>query len=240
MDVVAAHRVDAVALLVDYVLVVEEELVRLHQLRLSLRQLVAGDLVLQDVRELQVVVAYRLPAKHYHRVRVHHVETHEPDLLLSHDVDYLPVASLRVQLLDGGAVGKCLVTDCVYEALPESATIGPPHGLAKLGEGLLPASLDVKALALPEVVPFERAAYDVDLFFLLRDAEVDAVIHHLSEGLELALGYVELYDLAAGHVGAPVEGFRLVPANDQYVLLIDDNDFPLADLAVIDLERGPP
>lgn len=49
MYVVATHGVNAVALTVDDVLVVKEELVRTHQLCLASAQLVRDHAVLQDV-----------------------------------------------------------------------------------------------------------------------------------------------------------------------------------------------
>lgn len=148
MDVVAAHGVDAVRVLVNDVLVVEEELVRLHQLRVAHRQFVARDLVLEDVRELQVVVADRLAAEHDHGVRVDHVEPHQPNLLLSHDVDDLPVTTLSVQLLNGCPVRKSLIAHSVHVPFSKCTAVGAAHCLAELWQRLLPLGLNVEALAL--------------------------------------------------------------------------------------------
>ena len=132
MDVVSAHRVDAVSLPVHYVLVVEEELVGLHELRVALGQLVGDHAVLQDLRELQVVVRDRLPAEHDHSVSIDHVETDKPDLLLGHDVYDLPVAPLGIELLYRGTIGESLVSDGVDVSLGERAAIRPPDGLTQL------------------------------------------------------------------------------------------------------------
>ena len=180
MYVVPAHRVYAVGVPVHDVLVVEEELVRLHQLRLALRQLIRGHLVLQDVVELQIVVTDRLAPEHNHRVRIHHVQAHQPDLLLSHYMDDLPVAPLSVQLLDGGTVRKGLIAHCIDIALCEGAAVGPSHSLRELRECLLPLALDVKALTLSQIVALERAADDKDLILLLGNAEVNSIVHHFS------------------------------------------------------------
>ena len=96
MYVVPAHRVYAVCLPVHDVLVIEEELVRTHQLSLTRAELVGYDAVLQNVRELEIIVRYGLPPEHDHSVSIYHVQTDEPNLLLGHDVNDLPVAPLRV------------------------------------------------------------------------------------------------------------------------------------------------
>lgn len=130
VDVVPAHRVDAVPLPVHYVLVVEEELIGLHELRIALRELVRDHAVLQDLRELKVVVRYRLPTEHYHSVSIDHVQTDKPYLLLSHYVYDLPVAPLRIQLLYRGPICECLIPDGINVPLGESAAIWPPDSLA--------------------------------------------------------------------------------------------------------------
>ncbi len=239
VDVVAAHRIYAVCLLVHYVLVVEEELVGLHELGLTLGELVGLHLVLEDVVELEVVVRDRLSPEHDHRVRVYHVQANEPDFFLGHDVDDLPGAPLRVQLLNAGPVGEGLVAHGVNVPLGEGAAVGPADGLRQLRKCLLPLGLNVEALTLPQVVTLQGTSNDINLILFLRDPEVDPIVHHLSEGLELALRDVKLDDLRGGHVRGPVKGLALVAANDQNILFVDHHDLALANLAVVDLERGP-
>lgn len=154
VNVVSAHGVYAVGVPVYYVLIVEEELVSLHQLGLALRDLVRLHLVLEDVIELQVVVTDGLPAEHDHGVRVHHVKADEPDLLLSHDMDDLPRTPLRIELLDRRPVRKRFVADRVDVALGERAAVRAAYSLGELRERLLPLGLDVEGLALAEVVAF--------------------------------------------------------------------------------------
>ncbi len=74
----------------------------------------------------------------------------------------------------------------------------------------------------------------------MRDAEVDAVVHHLAEGLELALRDIELNDLRRGHVTGPVEGLRLIAANDQDVLFVYHHNLALGYFPIVDLEGRPP
>lgn len=123
------------------------------------------------------------------------MKANEPDLFLGHDVDDLPVASLGVELLNRGPVREGLIAHCVDVTLSEGAAVGPPHGLRQLRQSLLPLGLYIKGFALAKIGALKGAADDVNVFFLLRDAEVDAVVHHLAEGLELALRDIELNDL---------------------------------------------
>lgn len=76
VDEVAAHRVQEVGILIDDVLVVEKELVRLQQLLLLDHQLVRLLVVLHNLVILHVVVRDRLTPKHYQGVLVYHVQTH--------------------------------------------------------------------------------------------------------------------------------------------------------------------
>ena len=92
---------------------------------------------------------------------------------------------------------------------------------------------------MSQVGALERAANDIDVIFFLRDAEVDPVVHHLAEGLELPLRDVELDDLGGGDVRGPVEGLGLVAAYNENVLLVDHHDLPLGDLSIVDFEGGP-
>jgi len=239
VDVVPAHRVDAVRLPVHYVLVVKEELVGLHELRIALGQLVGDHAVLQDLRELQVVVRDRLPAKHDHSVSIDHVETDKPDLLLSHDVYNLPVAPLRVELLYRGTIGECLISDGVYVPLGERTAIRPSDGLAQLRQSLLPLGSQIEGLALPEVGALQGSPDDVDVILLLGDPKVDPVIHHLPKGFELTLRDIKLNDLRAGHVTGPIEALGLVTPDNQDVLLVYDHDLALRDFPIVDLEGGP-
>ena len=101
------------------------ELVGLHELRDALGQLVGDHAILQDLRELQVVVRDRLTPEHDHNVSIDHVDTDKPDLLLSHDVYDLPVAPLHVELLYRGTIGESLVSDGVNVSLGERAAIRP-------------------------------------------------------------------------------------------------------------------
>ena len=52
MYIVTAHRIYAVRLSVNNVLIVEEEFISSHQLRLTSAQFVGNDTVLEDVRKL--------------------------------------------------------------------------------------------------------------------------------------------------------------------------------------------
>ena len=180
MYVVSAHRVYAISLPIHYVLVVKEELVRAHQLSLARAELVGYDAVLQNVRELEIVVRYGLPPEHDHSVSIYHVQTDEPYLLLGHDVNDLPVAPLRVELLYARPVRERLIAHRVYVALGERAAVGAAHRLRKLRQSLLPLGLDVEGLALAQVCAFQRAADDVDVVFFLSDPEIYSVVHHLT------------------------------------------------------------
>ena len=129
MNVDPPHGIDAIRLLVHDVLVVEEELFGFHELWLALSQLIAFDLVFQNVRELKIIVTNGLATKHNHGICVDHVKADQPNLLLSHDVNNLPVASLCVELLDRSPIRKSLISHCVYVALREGAAIRPSNCL---------------------------------------------------------------------------------------------------------------
>jgi hypothetical protein len=91
----------------------------------------------------------------------------------------LPVAPLRVQLLYRGPICECLVADGVDVSLGKGAAIRPPDGLTQLRQGLLPLGGQIERLALPEVGALQGPPDDIDVVLLLRDTEVDPVIHHL-------------------------------------------------------------
>lgn len=236
MNVVTTHRVYAVRLPVNYVLVIEKEFVRLHKLSLTLREFIADYSIFEDVTEFEVVVRYCLAAEHNHGVRIDHVQAHEPNLLFCHYVNYLPISSLHVELLNAGPVGECLVADSIDVSLGEGAAIRASHSLRQLRESLLPLGGQVEGLALTEVGALQRTPNYVDVILFLCNAEVDTVVHHFSEGLELPLRDIKLNDLRAGHVAGPVETFGLVTSDDQNVLFIYHHDLTLADLSVVDLE----
>jgi len=92
---------------------------------------------------------------------------------------------------------------------------------------------------LPQVCPLKGAAYDENVVLLLSDAEVDPVVHHFAESLEFPLRNIELNDLGAGYIGGPIETLRFIPSDDKDILLVNYYDFTLANLSVIDFERGP-
>ena len=138
------------------------------------------------------------------------MQADQPNLLLSHDMNDLPRAPLRVKLLNAGPVGERLIPHRIDIPLGECAAVRAPDGLRQLRQRLLPFGLNVEALALPEVVAFQATPDNVDLHFLLGNAEIDAVVHHLAEGLELALRDVELDHLRGGHVRRPIEGLALI------------------------------
>jgi hypothetical protein len=189
---VPSHGVYTVGLFIDYVLVIEEELIGLHQLWLALCELIRLNLVLENMVELEVIVRDRLPTKHDHGISVDHVKTYKPDLLLCHDVDDLPVPSLSVELLDGRPICEGLVSNRVNEPLGESAAVRSSYSLTKLRKSLLPFRLDVEAFTLPQIVAFQTASYYEDVIILLSNPEVYPIVHHLTERLELALGDIEL------------------------------------------------
>ena len=51
---------------------------------------------------------------------------------------------------------------------------------------------------------------------------------------------VELDYLRAGHIAGPVETLAFIAANDEDIVLVNNNDLAFGDLAVVNLERGPP
>ena len=48
-----------------------------------------------------------------------------------------------------------------------------------------------------------------------------------------------MYDLRARNVAGPIEALGLVATDDQDILLINNYNFALGDLAIVDFERGP-
>jgi hypothetical protein len=131
--VVTAHRINAVRLTIHYVLIVEEEFICFHELGLALTQFIGDDTVFEDVAKFEIIVGYRLAAEHNHRVRIYHVQTYEPDLLLCHYVYDLPITTLSVKLLNRCAVSESLIADCVDVPFSEGAAIRTPNSLRKLG-----------------------------------------------------------------------------------------------------------
>jgi hypothetical protein len=131
--VVTAHRINAVRLTIYYVLIIEEEFICFHELGLALTQFIRDDTVFEDVAKFEIIVGDGLAAKHYHRVRIYHVQTHQPDLLLCHYVYDLPITTLSVKLLNRGAVSESLIADCVDVPFREGAAIRTPNSLRKLG-----------------------------------------------------------------------------------------------------------
>jgi hypothetical protein len=105
---------------------------------------------------------------------------------------------------------------------------------------LLPFSGDVKAFTLPEVVSFQGATDDEDVIFLLSDAEIYPIVHHLAKGLKLSLGDIKLDYLRTWDVRGPVEAFRLIATDDQNVLFVYHDNLTLAYLAIVHFEGGPP
>lgn len=96
MDVVSTHRVEEVGVLVDDVLIVEEELVRLEQLLLLDVQHVLLDVVAHDVVVLHVVVRDSLPSEHDQVVIVDHVESDEPNSPIGNRVQNNPAVALDI------------------------------------------------------------------------------------------------------------------------------------------------
>ena len=237
--VISTHGVDAVSISIYNVLIVEEKFVCLHQLLLTLCKFVRWYLVLENVRELEVVVWDGLTAKHDHSVCIDHMKSDQPYFLLCHYVYNLPIASLCIQLLDGCPIGKSFIPYRVNVPLSESATVWSSHGLTKLGKCLLPFCGDVKGLTLTEIIPLEWATYYENFIFFLSYTEIYAVVHHISECLKLSLRDIELNNLWAGYIWAPIEALWLIPSNNQYILLVYHNYLTLADLPVIDLEGRP-
>ena len=128
------------------------------------------------------------------------MQAHEPDFLLSHYVYDLPVSSLCVKLLDGGAVREGLITHGVNVALSEGATVGTADRLGQLGQGLLPLCCQVEGFTLSKVSALKRATNYIYVVLLLRDAKVYPIIHHLSKGFEFPLWDIKLYNLRAWHI----------------------------------------
>lgn len=129
VDVVSAHRVEEVRLLVDDVLVVEEELVRLEQLLLLYRQNVLFDVVAHDMEVLHIVVADGLSAKHDQVVSVDHMQANEPDAAVRHRMQDDPRVPLDVELLDAGAVAARLISDGIDVPVAECARVRAADGL---------------------------------------------------------------------------------------------------------------
>lgn len=201
MDEVTAHRVQEVRVLVNYVLIIEEELVRLEQLLLLDHQLVGLLVKLHDLVVLHVVVRYGLTSKHYQGVLVDHVQPNQPDAAVHYRVEDHPGVAIDVKLLNGGAVSSGLVANGVDVAMVEGAAIGPSDSLLQTWQSLLVHSVDLKVLALLQVLPFERTSNDVDQVLELRYTEVNPVVHHLSESFKSFGGNVEEKDLRTRDVG---------------------------------------
>lgn len=85
-------------------------------------------------------------------------------------------------------------------------------------------SLVVEDLALLQILSPQRTTNYVNLIFFLGNSEVNAVVHHFSERLELLGGDVEEQDLRTGNVLRPVELVSFVPTNYQDVLLVNHHN----------------
>jgi hypothetical protein len=100
VDKVSSHRVEKVRILVNNILVIEKEFVRLQQLLLLHHQLVGVFVIFHDLVVFHVVVRNCLAAKHYQGVLIYHVEANEPDSAVDDGVKHDPGVPFDVQLLD--------------------------------------------------------------------------------------------------------------------------------------------
>ena len=181
VDEVSAHGVQEIGVLVNDVLVVEEELVRLKQLLLLHHQLVRILVVLHYLVVFHVVVRNGLASKHDECILVNHVQTNQPDPPIHDGVQDHPRVPLNVQLLDAGSVSTCLVAHSVDVPLPVRAAVWPSDCLLQAWQGLLLHGVDSKLLALLEVLALERSANDVHDLLELGYSEVNSIVHHLSK-----------------------------------------------------------
>lgn len=121
---VATHRVQEVRVFVNYVLVIEKELIRLEQLLLLDIKHILLDVVPHYLVVLHVVIRDSLPAKHYEIVCVNHVQAHEPYATVHDCVKDHPEIAFHVQLLYRRTISSRLVPYGVDVAVAEGAAVG--------------------------------------------------------------------------------------------------------------------
>lgn len=93
---VPSHRVQEVRVLVDYILIIEKELVWLQQLLLFYIQHVLLDVVSHYLVIFHIVVRDRLPAEHNQVVCVHHVQPNQPNSSIHYCVQHYPKVPLHI------------------------------------------------------------------------------------------------------------------------------------------------
>lgn len=129
MNEVSSHGVQKVRVLVNYVLVVEKELVWLEQLLLFHHELVGLLVILHYLVVFHVVVGNSLSTEHYQCVLVNHVQAYQPDSSVKNGVENSPGVSLHVQLLYRRAVASGFVANGVDVPASKGAAVRASDGL---------------------------------------------------------------------------------------------------------------
>ena len=96
VDEVSAHGVQKVWILIDDILVIEKELVRLEQLLLLYVEHVLLDIVPHDLVVFHIIIRNGLTSKHDQVVCVHHVQAYQPNPTVHNRVKHNPYVSLHV------------------------------------------------------------------------------------------------------------------------------------------------
>ena len=129
VDVVTAHAVEEIRILIDNVLVIKEELVWLEQLLLLHIQHVLLNIIAHDVEILHIVVRYSLTAKHDQVVCIDHVQSNKPNAPICYCVQHYPGIAFDVKLLNACPVATRFIPNRVYEAAAKCTTVGSSNGL---------------------------------------------------------------------------------------------------------------
>lgn len=150
-----------------------------------------------------------------------------------------PRASFHIKLLHACPVMLNFEANCVDISLLESSAGWTSVGLSHVRKAIIDLVVNVESLTRPEVLPLKRTTDYVNDFLFLSDAKVNSVVHHLTNFVELPASDVEGEDVLGRLVNCPVKVICLVASNDKNVLLVDDNNFTLGDLSVINFEIVP-
>lgn len=83
------------------------------------------------------------------------------------------------------------IADSVDVSLLECCASGASVGLSQIGQAVVHPVFNVESFAGAKVLPLQTASDHVHHFFFLSNAEVDPVVHHLPDFVELLGGNME-------------------------------------------------
>ena len=154
MDEITTHRVQWIRISIENVLIVEEKFVRFKQLLVFKSQFVSWNAVLHDLPVLKVIITDGLSSKHNHSISIDHMQSNQPNLPFTDEMECLPRLSVAIKLLDARPVWICLESHCIYVPFRKCATVWTTNCLRKRRQRRLVLAREVKQLTLLQILTF--------------------------------------------------------------------------------------